>query len=103
MATTKEYLEFILEQLSALDGITHRMMMGEYIIYHNGKIAAYLCDDRLLVKPVPSAVKLMPGAKYEPPYEGAKDMLLVENIEDGEFLCGLFEAMYEELPVPKKK
>lgn len=103
MATTKEYLEFILEQLSALDGITHRMMMGEYIIYHNGKIAAYLCDDRLLVKPVPSAVKLMPGAKYEPPYEGAKDMLLVENIEDREFLCGLFEAMYEELPVPKKK
>ena len=60
MATTKEYLEFILEQLSALDGITHRMMMGEYIIYHNGKIAAYICDDRLLVKPVPSAVKLMP-------------------------------------------
>ena len=103
MATTKEYLEFILEQLSALDGITHRMMMGEYIIYHNGKIAAYICDDRLLVKPVPSAVKLMPGAKYEPPYEGAKDMLLVENIEDREFLCGLFEAMYEELPVPKKK
>ena len=103
MATTKEYLEFILEQLSALDGITHRMMMSEYIIYHNGKIAAYLCDDRLLVKPVPSAVKLMPGAKYEPPYEGAKDMLLVENIEDREFLCGLFEAMYEELPVPKKK
>ena len=103
MATTKEYLEFILEQLSALDGITHRMMMGEYIIYHNGKIAAYICDDRLLVKPVPSAVKLMPGAKYEPPYEGAKDMLLVENIEDKEFLCGLFEAMYEELPVPKKK
>ena len=103
MATTKEYLEFILEQLSTLDGITHRMMMGEYIIYHNGKIAAYICDDRLLVKPVPSAVKLMPGAKYEPPYEGAKDMLLVENIEDREFLCGLFEAMYEELPVPKKK
>ena len=103
MATKKEYLEFILDQLSALDGITHRMMMGEYIIYHNGKIAAYICDDRLLVKPVPSAVKLMPGAKYEPPYEGAKDMLLVENIEDREFLCGLFEAMYEELPVPKKK
>ncbi|MDY3030767.1 MAG: TfoX/Sxy family protein [Clostridia bacterium] len=103
MATTKEYLEFILEQLSTLDGITHRMMMGEYIIYHNGKIAAYICDDRLLVKPVPSAAKLMPGAKYEPPYEGAKDMLLVENIEDREFLCGLFEAMYEELPVPKKK
>lgn len=103
MATKKEYLEFILDQLSTLDGITHRMMMGEYIIYHNGKIAAYICDDRLLVKPVPSAVKLMPGAKYEPPYEGAKDMLLVENIEDREFLCGLFEAMYEELPVPKKK
>ena len=69
----------------------------------NGKIAAYLCDDRLLVKPVPSAVKLMPNATYEPPYEGAKDMLLVDNVDDRAFLKELFEAMYDELPNPKKK
>ena len=103
MATSKEYLAFILEQLSDVDGITHRQMMGEYIIYMNGKIAAYLCDDRLLVKPVPSAVKLMPNATYEPPYEGAKDMLLVDNVDDRAFLKELFEAMYDELPNPKKK
>lgn len=103
MSTTKEYLGFILEQLSSVDGITHRQMMGEYIVYHNGKIAAYLCDDRLLVKPVPSAVRLMPNAVYEPPYEGAKDMLLVENVDDREFLKKLFEEMYEELPEPKRK
>lgn len=103
MATTKDYLNFILEQLSLLDGITHRQMMGEYIIYHHGKIAAYLCDNRLLVKPVASAVKLMSDAVYEPPYEGAKDMLVVENVDDREFLKTLFEAMYEELPQPKKK
>lgn len=103
MATTKDYLNFILEQLSLLDGITQKQMMGEYIIYHHGKIAAYLCDNRLLVKPVKSAVRLMPNAIYEPPYEGAKDMLLVENVDDRELLKTLFEAMYEELPEPKKK
>ena len=75
MATSKEYLAFILEQLSEIDGITHRSMMGEYMIYHHGKIVAYLCDNRLLVKPIPAAIKLMPDASYEPPYEGAKDML----------------------------
>ena len=103
MATSKEYLAFILDQLSDVEGITHRQMMGEYIIYMNGKIAAYLCDDRLLVKPVPSAVKLMPNATYEPPYDGAKDMLLVDNVDDRAFLKELFEAMYPELPDPKKK
>lgn len=103
MATSKEYLNFILDQISDLDGITHRQMMGEYIIYQHGKIAAYLCDDRLLVKILPSTTAMMPDASHEPPYEGAKDMLLVENVDDREFLKILFEAMYQELPEPKKK
>ena len=103
MATNKEYLSFILDQLSELDGITHRHMMGEYIIYHHGKIAAYLCDDRLLVKPVASAVKMMPQAKFETPYDGAKEMLLVENVDDRAFLKELLKAMYPELPQLKKK
>ena len=103
MATSKEYLAFILDQLSDVEGIAHRQIMGEYIVYMNGKIAAYLCDDRLLVKPVPSAVKLMPNATYEPPYDGAKDMLLVDNVDDRAFLRKLFVAMYDELPKPKKK
>lgn len=103
MATSKEYLNFILDQMSELNGITHRQMMGEYIIYHHGKIAAYLCDDRLLVKILPSTTAMMPDASHEPPYEGAKDMLLVENVDDREFLKILFEAMYPELTEPKKK
>lgn len=103
MATSKEYLNFILEQLSLIDGISHRQMMGEYIIYLHGRIAAYLCDGRLLIKPVPSAVRLMPDAVLEPPYEGAKDMILCENVDDKEFLKELFEAIYEELPKPKEK
>ena len=103
MASTKEYLNFILEQLSDLEEITHRSMMGEYIIYYGGKIAAYICDDRLLVKPVPAARQLMPEAPMEPPYEGAKDMLLVEDMDDRRFLTELFEKMYEELPMPKPK
>ena len=103
MATNKEYLNFILDQLSELDGITHRQMMGEYIIYYHDKITAYLCDDRLLVIPVASAVKMMPQVKFETPYDGAKEMLLVENVDDRAFLKELLEAMYPELPQLKKK
>lgn len=103
MASSKEYLNFILEQLSELEGITHRSMMGEYIIYYRGKIAAYICDDRFLVKPVKAAAELMPDAPYELPYEGAKEMLLVENVDDKEFLKRLFNEMYNELPMPKPK
>ena len=103
MATKKEYLDFILDQLSGLEGISHKKMMGEYILYNRGRIAAYLCDDRLLVKPVPSALRMMPDAVYEAPYEGAKKMLLVENVDDRAFLQELFVAMLEELPEPKPK
>ncbi len=103
MASSIEYLNFILEQLSGLDGITHRAMMGEYILYFRGKVVGGIYDDRLLVKPVKAAVSLMPAAPYELPYEGAREMLLVENVDDSAFLIKLFEAMYEELPVPKKK
>ena len=100
MTSSKEYLEYILEQLSNLDDITQRAMMGEYIIYYRGKIVGGIYDDRFLVKPVKSAMEMMPEANMELPYEGAKEMVLVE---DKEFLRNLFEAMYEELPAPKKK
>ncbi len=103
MASSKEYLQFILEQLSDLEEISYRAMMGEYIIYYRGKIVGGIYDDRLLVKPVKSAVSYMPTATYELPYDGAKEMLLVENVDDKEFLAGLFNAMYDELPAPKPK
>ena len=103
MASNKAYLDFILEQLSELDEITCRAMMGEYILYYRGKIIGGIYDNRLLVKPVPSAVSLMPSARYELPYEGAKEMLLVDNLDSKEFLSNLFHAMHEELPAPKKK
>ena len=103
MASSKEYLDFVLDQLSELDEITYRAMMGEYIIYYGGKIIGGIYDDRFLVKPVKSAAILMPQASRQLPYEGAKEMLLVEDIEDKEFLTKLLKAMYEELPAPKKK
>lgn len=103
MTSSKEYLEYILEQLSNLDDITHRAMMGEYIIYYRGKIVGGIYDDRFLVKPVKSAMEMMPDADMELPYEGAKEMVLVDNVEDKEFLKDLFEAMYEDLPAPKKR
>ena len=103
MASSKEYLEFILEQLSELDEITYQAMMGEFIIYYRGKIVGGIYDDRLLVKPIKAAISYMPTAPYELPYEGAKEMLLVDEVDNREFLTGLFNAMYEELPTPKPK
>ena len=103
MASTKEYLDFILEQLSELDGIAYRAMMGEYIIYYRGKIIGGIYDDRFLVKPAKSAAAMMPEAARELPYDGAKEMLLVDNVEDRSFLEALLNAIYEELPQPKKK
>ena len=103
MASSKEYLDFILEQLSELEEITYRAMMGEYIIYYRGKIVGGIYDDRLLVKPVKSAISLMPDATFELPYEGAKEMLLVDDVDNKDFLTQLFNAMYDELPRPKKK
>ena len=103
MASKKEYLDFVMEQLSDLSEVSSRAMMGEYVLYYRGKVFGGIYDDRLLVKPVPSAVKLMPDAPMELPYEGAKEMLLVEDVDDREFLCSLIKGMWEELPEKKKK
>ena len=102
MASKKEYLDFILEQLSDLDEIGCRSMMGEYILYYRGKVVGGIYDNRFLVKPVKSAVALMPNAEMELPYKGAKEMLLVDDLENREFLRKLLEAMYEDLPALKK-
>ena len=103
MASTKAYLDFILDHLSGLDEITYRAMMGEYIIYYRGRIVGGVYDDRFLVKPTKSAAAMMPDAERELPYEGAKEMLLVDNVDDREFLQKLLEAMYKELPAPKAR
>lgn len=103
MASSKTYLEFVLEQLSGLEDISYRAMMGEFIIYYRGKIIGGIYDDRLLVKPTKSAVAYMPTASYEQPYEGAKEMLLVEEVDNKEFLVELLSNMYGELPLPKSK
>ena len=103
MASSKEYLDFILEQLSGLEGITFKPMMGEYILYMHDRIFGGIYDDRFLVKPTKSAVDMMPDADRELPYEGAKEMLLVDNVDSREFLMELLTAMYDELPMPKQK
>ena len=103
MASSKEYLDFILEQLSEMDGVSYRAMMGEYIIYYRGKAVGGIYDDRFLVKSTKSAVAMMPNADMELPYDGAKKMLLVDRVDDKEFLRELLDAMYPELPAPKKK
>lgn len=103
MPSKKDYLDFVLEQLSPLEGISYRAMMGEYIIYCKGKIIGGIYDNRLLIKPTASAKRLMPDAPMELPYEGAKEMLLVENVDDREFLCGMVTAVADELPAPKRR
>ena len=102
MASSKEYLDFILEQVS-LDNVSYKAMMGEFIIYYKGKIIGGIYDDRLLVKPVQSAINYMPNAVYELPYDGAKEMLLIDDVDNKEFLIGLFDAVYDDLPAPKPK
>ena len=103
MASSREYLNFILEQLSGLEGITYKQMMGEYILYMHGRIFGGIYDDRFLVKPTKSAMAMMPDADRELPYEGAKEMLLVDNVDNRGFLEELLTAMFGELPAPKKK
>ena len=103
MASSKEYLDYVMEQLSELPDITYRAMMGEYIIYYRGRIIGGIYDDRFLVKPVRSAKAMMPDATLELPYEGGSSMLLVDEVDNREFLCELLNAMYPELPEPKKK
>ena len=103
MASTKGYLDFISEQLDRLPGVRWRAMMGEYILYVRGKVVGGIYDDRLLVKPTPAAQVMMPAAPYEQPYPGAKEMLLVENVDDPDFLISLLSAAADDLPAPKRK
>lgn len=103
MPSSKEYLDFILEQLSCVPEVTCRAMMGEYVVYYRGKVIGGIYDNRFLVKATKSALALMPHADKELPYEGAKEMLLVDNVEDKEFLRRLLETMYKDLPSPKRK
>lgn len=102
MPSSKSHLQFILDQLSGLDEITFRAMMGEYILYYRGMVVGGVYDDRLLVKPTQSARALMPQAALEPPYEGAKAMLLVDDVDNRAALAGLFNALYDDLASPKK-
>lgn len=103
MASTKDYLEYVLEQLGELSDVSYRAMMGEYILYYQGKVIGGIYDNRFLVKPTESAKEMMPDAAWELPYEGAKEMLSVDNIEDRDFLRELFDRMVGELPPPKKR
>jgi TfoX/Sxy family transcriptional regulator of competence genes len=103
MPSTQDYCNFVLDQLSLLSDITTRKMMGEYILYYKGKIFGGIYDNRFLIKPVETAKKMMPDAPMEVPYPGGKKMLLVEEIDNREFLKELIIAICNELPAPKTK
>ena len=102
MASSNRYLEYVLDLLSELDDISYRAMMGEYVLYYRGRVFGGVYDDRFLIKPTESARRILPDADVEIPYDGAKGMLLVES-EDRELIGSMVEAMYDELPKPKKR
>lgn len=102
MASSKEYLVYVLDLLSGLDGITYRGMMGEYVIYYQGKVFGGVYDDRFLIKPTKSVLEMIPDATFEIPYDGGKEMVLVDS-EDREFITQLVDAMYDDLPAPRRK
>lgn len=103
MASSREFVNYVREHLSGRDDVVIRPMMGEYLVYWGGKVGGDICDNRLLVKPVPAALRLLPDVSLEPPYPGAKDMILVEDLEDRPFLTSLMDAMGPELPARKKR
>jgi len=103
MASSRQYLDYVLEQMSGLDDISYRAMMGEYILYYKGKVIGGVYDDRLLLKPVASVLSMVPCAPLERPYDGAKEMLLVEAVDDKALLSKLVVAVHDGLPAPKKK
>jgi len=103
MPSSKEYLDFVLEELSLLDNISYKAMMGEYIIYYRGKLVGGIYDDRFLIKPTNAAKKLLPNAQFDLPYEGAKEMLLVDVTDDRQLMKKLIEVTSEELLAAKKK
>ncbi len=103
MASSKKYLDFILEQLSELEDISYRSMMNEYILYYRGKVIGGIYDDRFLIKPTKSAVAMLPNAKLEFPYDGAKAMLRMDEKESKQFLRELLEIIFDELPPPKRR
>jgi len=102
MASSKEYLEFVLEQLSDLNDISYRAMMGEYVIYYQGKVIGGIYDDRFLVKPTDSARRLLPNAIFELPYQGANEMILAD-VDNKDLLKRLIPAIADDLPMTKKK
>lgn len=103
MPSGKEYLQYAFENLNTIDGISYRPMMGEYVLYYKTKVIGGIYDNRLLVKPTKSAIEFLPDAQQEIPYAGAKPMLLIEDLENHEFLVKLFELMLPDLPAPKNK
>lgn len=103
MASSREFHDFIMEQLSALSGVTSRKMMGEYVVYYREKVAALICDDRLFIKAVPAALRLFPDVRLEPAYTGGSPMIPVENVDDAEALCRTFQEIYDDLPFPKPR
>lgn len=96
-------VEYIADRLSPVGNIIYKKMFGEYGLYSQGKIFALVCDDCLFIKITDEAEKAFPALEKAPPYEGAKDYFLIEDIDNGDLLCELVKLTLQSLPEPKPK
>lgn len=104
MATSKEFHDYTVKTLQKIGDVTTRKMMGEYLVYYQGKLVGDICDNCLFLKPTESVLRLLPDAERGYPYEGSKTlMVMVENVEDEKLMTAVLNGMYQELPEPKKK
>ncbi|MCI8589921.1 MAG: TfoX/Sxy family protein [Clostridiales bacterium] len=103
MASHLDFVEYVVDQLSEAGNITYRKMFGEYGLYCDGKIVALVCDNQLFVKITDSGRHVWPDLREAPPYDGAKNYFLVEDVENKEQLVTFVRATCAELPEPKPK
>lgn len=104
MATTKEFHDYVVDSLQRIGNISTKRMMGEYCIYYRDKLIGDICDNTLFLKSTESVLRLMPDAERAYPYEGSKTLMsVVEDVENTELMKVVLNAMYEELPEPKKR
>ena len=104
MATDRDFVDYVTEQVGLGDRLTYRKMFGEYAIYLDGKVVAFACDNSLFVKPSRAAATLAPDLPRRPPYPEAKDYPVADELlDDAEALRHLIVATAELMPPPKPK
>lgn len=104
MATSKEYIDYVLECLNHIEGISVRQMFGDYGLYMFKRVMGFVCDDQVFLKVLPGSARVLgEDAPTGESYPGSKPYYLIEDLEDDEKMEQLFRALYQDVPEPKPK